>query len=471
MKKSLFILPFAALAMASCSNDEVVNQAVVDKTPSADNLKFQAVVQGSTRATSTTTATLDAFKVKIDGKFQKSETNTELWTADQLQDITKAGSSWVFPDGVEYWWADKSSPAKFTAWAPTTWANGQDLTDGGASITVDNDIKKQIDYLVAYNQGIREDFDAGVPINFQHVLSQIVIKALNKNPDDIVVEVAGMKLMNAKNSNSVTLPTKSTAAGTFSWDDYKPYASAPGTTTGTYTSVANDIITQSGATTLTSAATNLADPMLLMPQQLTKCELDQQSTPMNGNYLAVLVRVTTKAKVGYRDAEGHYYSDASTPIAFTAKRKTTDASENTYTANQLAALEKGDAPTGADAISGVTTVYTKEQTLYPREGFGTTSEKFAYVGVSLDQEWLPGYKYTYTLNFSKDGIGKSIADQPTDAAQYNKDHDGYNFPYGNDYETGNAEQPGEDIVDNPTQLFFTVTVDEWTDASPINEDM
>ena len=109
--------------------------------------------------------------------------------------------------------------------------------------------------------------------------------------------------------------------------------------------------------------------------------------------------------------------------------------------------------------------------LYPREGFATTSEKFAYVAVALDQEWKPGYKYTYTLNFSKDGIGKSIADQPSDAAQYNTENPTYNFPYGKDFESGEDNNPGEDIVDNPTQLFFTVTVDEWQNADPINKDM
>ena len=90
--------------------------------------------------------------------------------------------------------------------------------------------------------------------------------------------------------------------------------------------------------------------------------------------------------------------------------------------------------------------------------------------MALDQEWKPGYKYTYTLNFSKDGIGKSIADQPAKPEETAQGGDN-NYPYGLDLLTGEAGQPGEDIVDNPTQLFFTVTVDEWIDADAINKEM
>ena len=38
-------------------------------------------------------------------------------------------------------------------------------------------------------------------------------------------------------------------------------------------------------------------------------------------------------------------------------------------------------------------------------------------------------------------------------------------------ESGKPGEPGTDIIDNPTQLFFTVTVDEWIDADAINKDM
>ncbi len=479
MRKSLFILPFAVLALASCSSDEVTSVAQETPLANADQLVIRPVVQGTTRAVSTTTASLTGFDVFIEGDFQKGEENTELWGA-QKQTVSKSGSSWVFPAGIEYWWANKSTTAKFTAFAPTGVIGESKPTT--QSISVANDIDDQIDYLVAYNEGIRENFDAGVPLNFQHVMSQIIIKALNKDAGTIKVEVAGMKLVNIKNQNTLTFPTASTAAGDFSWTSYTPWAAAA-TGSDNYTKfTSSESVSATGSTTMTGTAQNLADPMLLLPQTLDPQALDAtDAATMNKNYLAILVRVKTTAEVGYRDADGYYYYDASTKIAFTAKRNPADDTNNTYTEGQLKALKAGDVTAAATAglkalnsTDDITSIYTQPETLYPREGFGTTSEKYAYVGVALDTEWKPGYKYTYTLNFSKDGIGKSIADQPVDkpaADAKTENNTLLNFPYGLDYTTGEAEQPGEDIVDNPTQLFFTVTVDEWIDADPINKDM
>ena len=479
MKKLFILLPLAAFMMASCSNDEVVNS--VSQTTKADRLQIVPAVQGATRATSTTTASLTAFNVKIEGKFQKGEENTAQWDDGSIVGLSKTGSSWNFPSGTEYWWADKVTTAKFTAWAPTDLTTANAFPDG-TTVTIENDIANQKDVILAYNEGIRENFESGVPINFQHVLSQIIVKAKNSSTSDITVKVAGVKLVNIKNQNTLSVPTKSTAAGTFSWDDYTPWTAAPSGKDTYKNFTNNESITQESSTSLTATAADLAEPMLLMPQTLSPQDLTATAAAsMNNTYLAVLVQVETVALVGKRDAEGHYLDGNGTAINFTAKRKTGDQNNNTYTKKELDALEKGNVPTydaddhSADAVTdnwtGVTAITTAKEVLYPREGFGTTSEKFAYVAVPLDQTWQPGFKYTYTLNFSKDGIGKSIAldAQPSDAAGYHTEDN--NFPYGKDYESGEGNNPGEDIVDNPTQLFFTVTVDEWQNGDPINKDM
>ena len=479
MKKLFILLPLAAFMMASCSNDEVVNS--VSQTTKADRLQIYPNVQGATRATSTTTASLTAFNVKIEGKFQKGEENTELWPDGSIVGLSKTGSSWNFPGTDQYWWADKVTTAKFTAWAPTDLTTANAFPDG-TTVTIENDIANQKDVILAYNEGIRENFESGVPINFQHVLSQIIVKAKNSSTSDITVKVAGMKLVNIKNQNTLTVPTKSTAAGTFSWDDYTPWTA---TATGNDTYKKFDVgesIDQTSSTTLTATAADLADAMLLMPQTLSPQDLTATAaSSMTNTYLAVLVQVSTVASVGKRNEAGNYLDQEGNPIAFTAKRNTEDIQNNTYTKKELEALEQGNVPEydpdnqGGDNVTNnwtsVTSIQTAPEVLYPREGFATTSEKFAYVAVALDQTWKPGFKYTYTLNFSKDGIGKSIAldAQPSDASTYRTDSN--NFPFGKDFESGENNNAGEDIVDNPTQLFFTVTVDEWQNADPINKDM
>lgn len=479
MKKSFFYLPLAALALAACSNEEVVTNAQQTAAINGDQLQIVPVVTGNTRGTARTTANLPSFKVRITGNFQDGsgeETAATPITSGSEVVVTKSGGSWAFPTGTEYWWADKTTEATFTAWYP------EDYT---TAVTVENAIADQKDVVVAYNNGKREDFETGVPLNFQHVMSQIIVKALNKDASaDFTVKVAGIKIMNAKNKGTLTLPTTSTASDAFSWGSYDPWGSTANGSAN-YKNMTNETAKPtSGIKQLTAAAQDLADPMMLMPQTLAATDLTQAT--LSGNYLAVLVQVTG-ASVGYRDAEGHYYKgDPATEgnkIGFTAWREPSGKTAgfdayDTYTKAELAALAKGEVPSynseitdpsNSDYVSGswseISEIYMAPEVIYPREGFGTTSEQYAYVGVDLGGlTWEPGKKYVYTLNFSKDGIGKSIADQPSDKT-------GEEFPYGKDMTTGEAGKPGEDIIDNPTQLFFTVTVDEWIDADAINKDM
>ena len=100
------------------------------------------------------------------------------------------------------------------------------------------------------------------------------------------------------------------------------------------------------------------------------------------------------------------------------------------------------------------------------DGAPSAGTLFAYVAIPVDIDWKAGYKYTYTLNFSKNGIGKVDPNQPeTDAPDPST-----KYPTGND-EGGEGPKPGEDVVDSPVELFFTVTVDEWTDGGNSSIDM
>lgn len=474
MKKVFFYLPLAALALAACSSDEVVTNVQQNAAINGDQLQIAPTVTGTTRATAVTTSNLASFKVRITGNFQDG--SGEAAAANPIASgsevvVTKSGGSWTFPANTEYWWADKTTEATFTAWSPA---------DYTTSVQVAPAIADQKDLVVAYNEGKREDFDAGVPLNFQHVMSQIVVKALNKDASaNFTVKVGGIKIMNAKNKGTLTLPTTSTAAGTFSWDSYDPWGSTANGSANYMNMTTETANPATGVKQLTAAAQDLADPLMLMPQTLATADLTQAT--LSGNYLAILVQVAG-GTVGYRDDEGHYYNGTvaeANKIPFTAKRNTTDAACNTYTKEELADLAAGNVPatwtagysnpdmddTDITTIENVTSIASDIEIIYPRDGFSTKTNQYAYVGVDLGGlTWEPGKKYIYTLNFSKDGIGKSIADQPADGT-------GDNFPYGRDMESGEAGQPGQDIIDNPTQLFFTVTVDEWIDADAINKDM
>lgn len=451
MKKLIYFLPFVALAMASCSNEVLDQQPALTQDASA--LVIRPAVQGLTRGTVTTDANLTIFHATataattddhfLDGPDAK--TANKLGSIDG--NVEKSGSKWIFNDG-NYWWESKNTEANFKAYAPADIS----LT----AFTVASEIANQKDVIVAYNKGKGGDFTSGVPLNFQHVLSQIVIKALNKDASTFKVEVAGVKLTNIANKGSLTLPEVSTASP-FDWDTYTTVWTLGSSVQDKYTAGSDQRDATSGTTLTASAAAITSEPFLLMPQKLIAAADLSDATnsgtkSVTGTYLSVLIRATDLSQnVPEQDAEGHYLDSDGNAIPFDAKREPLSLGDNdTYTASLLNATE---GTYNNNAIKMVNPV------VYPREGYGNNSVQYAYVCVPLDTEWLPGYKYTYTLNFSKDGIGKI---DPNFAAG----ESGADYPGG----TGGLK-PGEEIIDNPIELFFTVTVDSWTDATPENHDM
>ena len=453
MKKLIYFLPFVALAMASCSNEVLDQQPALTQDASA--LVIRPAVQGLTRGTVTTDANLTVFHATASATTSdvKFLVGADATTATQIASIDgnvqKDGSKWIFNDGKTYWWESKNTEANFKAYAPAD----LDLT----GFTVAEEIADQKDVIVAYNEGKGGDFTSGVPLNFQHVLSQIVVKALNKDASTFKVEVAGVKLTNIVKKGSLTLPEVSTASP-FDWSTYTTVWNIDGSSVQSKYTAGSADANATSATTLTASATSItSEPFLLMPQQLIPAadlsDANNSGTKaVTGTYLSVLIRATDLSQtVPEQNKDGKYLkADNSGPIDFDSKSDNNLNYNDTYDGQ----LDKTAGTYNGTAIKMVNPV------VYPREGKGNNSACYAYVCVPIATEWLPGYKYTYTLNFSKDGIGKI---DPNFATNYPEE---VNYPGG----TGGLK-PGEEIIDNPIALFFTVTVDSWTDATPENKDM
>ena len=105
---------------------------------------------------------------------------------------------------------------------------------------------------------------------------------------------------------------------------------------------------------------------------------------------------------------------------------------------QVQNIETNPAPAAADVA------------IFPK-ALSADAQKWAWVAVPVDIAWNPGYKYTYVLHFSKDGIGKVSPDGGEGGEE--------------------PTNPGEEIVDNPVPLYFTVTIDEWNDAAKTEKDL
>ena len=344
----MFLLPVAALAMASCSSSEDVAQNV--QTPSQE-LKFFTAVQGNTRGAIETTASLSKFNVILNGKFATTADATAAATlnpATYSTTATKNGSSWTL--GQNYFWGDETTVGKFTAYAnaDVTAASGM-LAD----VTVAEDVDEQKDLLVAYNEGNKTVFAAGVPLHFRHAMSQIVVKASYADESDVetypltsyptrIVKVKGIKFFNLKNQGTLTLPTVSTASG----QDYTPAWSAH-SGNAAFEVIYDTPITLGSTATAIDLSEN-ANPLLLLPQTTPATDNLAPASPatVTGAYMAVLVDINTAA-VGEETPESDYY---------------------------------------------------------PKAGY-TADGGYAWVAVPVSIEWNGGSRYTYTLNFSNIALG------------------------------------------------------------------
>ena len=348
MKKTLFLLPLAALAFAACSSDDSAGQQAV-QSQSSELRIFPQV--GGTRGTLETTASIDEFNVIVQGLFAESATtaaSSSTWT----KTVTKSEGAWGMTAPSLYW-GDATTSATFMAYAnqgAATYSNGV-LT----GFTVGTDNAAQADLVVAYNSGTKTDFAAGVPLHFQHALSQVIVKAnytydetyVSTNPD-LTIKVEGFEIVNVNNKGNLTLPTASTASS------YAASWALTGAATTYGDRYSTPITLSSTAVAIDNSGAN--GPMLLIPQQVAASTDYATSDTPTGSYLMV------KVDIDYVTAQG--------------------GKTNVYPAHQ-----------GEEEESGA-------------------ENKYAWVAIPLNIDWTAGYKYTYTLNFSNTAVGAVPKDQP-----------------------------------------------------------
>ena len=197
------VVALSAVALTACNNDEVmeVNQG--------RGISFQVATEASTRATATTTNSIDEFMVW--GFTQEEPAKTLM---EDLS-VSKTGSEWTYT-GTIFW---PAAPVNFYSISPEP-VSGT-VSEGAVSITsneqkitgftVNTDQSQQVDLLYAVNKEEKKETHETVPvsINFRHALSQIVFKAKNTN-DNLKVIVKGVKIGNIKKAGNFTYPSQST---------------------------------------------------------------------------------------------------------------------------------------------------------------------------------------------------------------------------------------------------------------------
>lgn len=489
MKKLFYLLPVAALAMASCTNDDApVMQAGNEVAQQiGDQLIMRPILQGaSTRvAAAYDNQTLDkfhidiqgAFKEGIDGTLLENPLHAELTKANQWRLTYQEGAT-AEGDPYYYYWFDKTTKATFSAFAPSDWSNGKSYT---ASVNRD----EQIDPIVAYNEGVKVDFKNGVPLTFRHATSRIQVMANNKDAGTIDINIKAMRLVNVKSTSTFNLPTVSTATGTFAWakgDNEGNGRVWPWTTDLTdetlYTAYtvptvpydASQIDNQSVPLTYNGNNVTFGDDYYLIPQALTKAiggSLSDENIAVSwdeanntwdatslqawedqyfftsGNALEVLIQVKEAGENGKAIApviQGKYVAqtgdfDAS-KVYYTKVSSASDPSEYTY--------EKADITAFATGV-----------TYYCFESFGMP-QGYMWVYVPLDTDWFPGKRYIYTLNFAADAYGYVSPDQADGGTPDPMD------PTPDDpNDDEEIPDPTKPVVESEVPLTFQVTVIDW----------
>ena len=285
MNKKICLCAAAALALASCSNDEVVEMA------KGDGISFRTVAGLNTRGAETTTASVQTSGVyvttfKTDGSVMYPETK-----------YTESNGVW---SGGQFWEQETALNFFLTYPEVKSWNTANDfvLKAAGsadnkiAGFKVADKVAEQKDYVVAYKGNVQKTNDA-IPATLNHILSQIEVKAKSTNTL-YTYEITGVRIGKAKSTANYTFPTDDTEGQKFGSFEGQ---STPKTYEYCQTGLNVSLNTNTGAVSdlLVSAEGN---PMLI-PQTLTKWDAENDGRNTNNNqYLSIKVKVT---KNGARD--------------------------------------------------------------------------------------------------------------------------------------------------------------------------
>ena len=291
MKKIPILLAVAlgAAMLMSCEQDRTV--AVRE-----DNaIAFRSNLRSLTKATEVTNTNISAFKVTAIG-------NSANYFTDM--DVAVDGSGNCTADKTYYW---PSYQLGFYAYANPSGGtaaitNASKMINGVTPAAAAAD---QVDFVIAYENGTKAGNETtGVPLNFRHALSQVVVKAANLSTSGIVIKVKGVKIQNILNSGNITFPADPTTtrnSGTLAQSLWNT-SSASKTT---YT------ISDATGVTLNGTAQSImfdGAAWMIIPQALT-ARTSFQDDDDHGSSIGVMVQILDASNNQLYPASGYAYTN------------------------------------------------------------------------------------------------------------------------------------------------------------------
>lgn len=425
MKKNLFILAAAALAFAACSNDEVVESVA---TSDSNAISFRPFATNLTRAAD------EHFNTENDqfGVYAFHQGTTSGETNIYINDITfrtSDGTTFTSISNKYYWPSDYN--LDFYAYAPLSTevgGNGSAAVTHSAYntfvVTPGTDVPNQPDFVYAVTKDwgkatLQTGTSAthqigstytGVTINFRHAESKVLIQLKNMN-DNLKITVGDVKIGNLRgtetftwnqSTNGAEIPTTiaDTDDRTTGSDGHVYYLD--GTWTGTssqtsyYTvSMGTDDI---DAETADVQARNVFNGSVSSGRDLTSTA---------ANHEMILIPQTLNLQTVYN---GTTAADAETHTGGSAFA-------GAYITVQLKIQNKAN---GGYIVGGESEYVTA---MWPLATVAT---------------WLPGHKYTYTIDLAGGGYYDNNQDEDTDL---------------------------DPILEGAEIKFVSVTVDSWLEET------
>lgn len=302
MNKAIYLCAAAALALASCSNDETVEMA------QQKGISFRAVTGLNTRASEVTTTNLS--EILVTAFWDANNNKYDGFTNGEV--LYKKDGNGDFNSAIPVYWPGKdqeNEKLSFTAFS-NNWTGNKTITDKNTisvgSVEINTDVDQQADmvYVTGVTGTKTANETSGVALTLKHALSQIQISAKSDNTV-YTYQVKGIRISNVD--------------GEANFDVVADKWSNNNANDQVYNVTYDNAITLSGtAQTIMKAEGN---NLMLLPQGATTAwdvENDKQNAN-KGTYISVLLRITKTAdNSNVFPAEGaDTYGWAAVPASFT----------------------------------------------------------------------------------------------------------------------------------------------------------
>lgn len=291
--KKVLVGAMALLALAACSNEEVLDQNQV-----RNEIGFTAVTGKATSRAAD--GYCNAAKPSEFQVWANVPTNKVYFSGDEYK--LKDGV-WQKKDGVVRYWPNGS--IKFFACknATPTWET--DNSTLKTDFTVNSTVANQVDFIYAVQNVASKPSDGKTELNFRHALSQVEFMAKNQNKN-IRVEIIGVSVCNVFEKGHFVFPTGDTKENVV---DHGNTSSVTPANQGEWSgqkdsqkySVTFDPVSLVGKTTAeaksltTDNETDVeysSNTMYLIPQTLTSWKPEEAPNPSKDDYTAPFVNNT-----------------------------------------------------------------------------------------------------------------------------------------------------------------------------------